>query len=91
MLKSAVGMVGISITDFYSSEPREINLALEGYQQNKEETFRLNQYAFFNAIGMAKKKGFKPVNPFEKRDIKSAQSSKEDKATTLDYLFKKLK
>lgn len=90
-MESAVGIVGMSIADFYISEPREINIILEGYAAKQEREFQLNQIAVSNAIGLNFKKGYKATNPFEeqKAKAKSAQSSKEEKKETLDFLFNK--
>lgn len=92
-MKSAVGMVGISIADFYACEPREIIIILEGYTLKLEQDFQLRQLAVSNAIGIGFKKGYKAVNPFEKQKAvaKSAISSKEEKDETLNFLFNKFK
>ena len=81
----------MSIADFYSCEPREINIILEGYRLKQEQEFFYRQMAVSNAIGLGFKKGYKAINPFEehKEKAKSAQSSKEEKKETLNFLFNK--
>lgn len=90
-MKSAIGMAGISVADFYNSEPREILIILEGYRHKQEREFQLMQIAVTNAIGLGFKKGFKPQNPFKEANTesKSVKSSKEEKEGTLNYLFNK--
>lgn len=71
---------------FYSLEPREVLLAIEGYEIRKKESFFLNQTAMSNAIGLHFGKGFKPHNPFDLEEKKQKTVTIEEKETTLEFL-----
>lgn len=81
----------MSAANFYMSEPREIELGLEGYRLQQEQEFHLQQIATSNAIGMYFQKGFKPDNPFKRKENKSgvSTSTKEEREETLSYLIEK--
>lgn len=87
MFKVAVGAVRLSPDSFYTSEIREVLLAIEGHKEDKEQDFLLNQIATTNAIGaFFGGKGFKMKDPFEE-DINTTNSTTiEDKTETLEYL-----
>lgn len=90
-MKSAVGIVGMSIADFYLSEPRQINIILEGYEIKQEQEYKLNQIAIYNGTN-AGRKGFKEIKPFDKKaetHAVSAKTTKEMKENTLHFLSEK--
>lgn len=74
MFKVAVGKLNISPTAFYSSTPREMELAIEGFKEQEERNYYLTQTAMTNSIGrFFGGKHFKPHNPF---DVKAAKTQK---------------
>lgn len=84
----AVGAIGLSPNCFYTSEIREVLLAIEGYKKGREDEFVANQTAVINAIGVFfGGKQFKPTNPFESvEDNSVGETTIEDKNETMDYL-----
>lgn len=87
---SVVGMGVVSMTDFYNSEPREIELVLEGNRLKQENDFYLMQTAMTNSIGVFMQKNFKPTNPFKKQSKENKKIEPQTKRDTLDYLVDKL-
>jgi len=72
MFKVAVGKLNISPTAFYSSTPREMELAIQGFKEQEERNFFLSQTAMTNSIGrFFGGKQFKPHNPFETKAVKT--------------------
>lgn len=85
-----VGVLGLQPPFFFASEPREILLAIDGYEIQKRESFYLQQTALTNAIGLRFTKGYKVINPFEDEKTKQQKTvSKEEKENTLDFLKQK--
>lgn len=83
-------MLGFTPTAFYSSELREVKLAIEGYNSGKEQDFYLSQTAMINAVGMFfGGKGFKLTNPFEKKRKKVESVTARSKEETFNYLHDK--
>jgi len=92
LMKTAVGMIGISIADFFISEVRDIILIIEGYTLKRKQDFEYQQLAVTNAIGIfLGGKSFKPSNPFEKEKKKVNKISKKEKESTKDYLMDRFK
>lgn len=94
LFKVAVGTVGYSSTAFFSSSPREVELAIEGYNDSQKHNFYLSEVAMKNAIGQfLGGKKFKPVNPFatEEEKKKKVFTSAEAKETEFNYLLDKFK
>lgn len=82
----------MSPTSFYELTIREANLVLEGYENEKKEQYYMDLYSNFNAIGMALGgKEFKPLNPFETKELKPRETSIEERKQTLEYLKEKFK
>lgn len=83
--------MGFTPNCFYSSEPREVSLAIEGFKENKERDFFLVQTATSNAVGLFfGGKNFRTVNPFEdKKERVAEEVTAESKAKTFDYLQNK--
>lgn len=81
----------MSTADFYNCSPYDVQLAIEGFNEHAEYNFYLQQTAVSNAIGSwFGKKGFKPVNPFEKEKEPGVKpSTVEQKEETLTYLENK--
>lgn len=78
--------MGIDPTAFYSSSPREMNIAIEGYRDGRKEQFNLSQIAMMNAIGIFfGGKQFKVTNPFD--EIKEEKTvTPEEKRATFELL-----
>lgn len=90
LFKIAVGAIGFSPDCFYSSQPREVLLAIEGFTDNKKRDFFLTQTATINAVGVFfGGKSFKVNNPFEDKIKKEIEVTAESKAETFDYLHNK--
>lgn len=90
LYKMAVGVMNFTPSAFYSSELREVKLAIEGYNMGKQQDFYLSQTAMKNAIGVFfGGKKFKPTNPFEKESKKVERATTEEKAETFNYLHDK--
>lgn len=86
----AVGAIGFSPDCFYSSQPREVLLAIEGFTENKKRDFYLTQTATTNAVGIFfGGKKFEVTNPFEDKVEKIKEVTIESKARTFDYLQNK--
>lgn len=90
----AVGQANYPPTAFYYSEPREVKLAIDGHRQREEDTFRLNQIAMSNSIGIFfGGKKFKVTNPFDKsrsgKKSKVGYISPEDKDRQIEYFRKR--
>lgn len=75
---------------FYSSELREVKLAIEGFNKQEERNFNLSQTAMKNAIGaFFGGKKFTAINPFEKESKKVERRTAEQKQETFNYLHNK--
>lgn len=82
----------MSPTSFYDLTIREASLVLEGYENERKEQYQIALYSNFNAIGMALGgKDFKPLNPFETKELKPRETSIEERKQTLEYLREKFK
>lgn len=95
MFKVAVGKLNISPTAFYSSTPREMELAIEGFREQQEQNFYLTQTAMTNSIGRYfGGKHFKPHDPFSKKVEKKKKvfvsvEQKQAEFNNLLNIFKK--
>ena len=90
-MKVAVGVLKMSTATFYMSEPREVELGLEGFRSNREQEFHLYEIAVRNAVGQFLAKNYKPVNPFEETGQKVATrtTTLDERNETLGYLIDK--
>lgn len=82
-----LGVVGLSLNDFYSLTPYEVIQIMQAYRGHIEQTYQLQKIACINAIGLTRSKKFKEINPF---DIKSNKKVKKvdvnKKNEELDFL-----
>lgn len=92
LYKLAIGILHMSVADFFISEVREIILAIDGYNAKTEKEFALNQMAVSNAIGIwFGSKSFKPKNPFQVDKPKTGKISKDEKEETKQFLLDRFK
>ena len=69
-----LGVVGLSLNDFYSLTPYEVTQVIQAHRNYIEQTYQLQKIACINAIGLTRSKKFKEINPF---DIKSNKRVKK--------------
>lgn len=88
LFKVAVGVLGMAPSAFFELSPSHVQLAIEGYNSDKQYSFYLQQTAMVNAIGsFFGGKKFKATIPFKsEQEAKAKPSTVEEKAETLTYL-----
>lgn len=85
-----MGVLHFTPTSFYEASPKEITLAFEGYREQQQYAFFLNEIALRNSIGaFFGGKNFKAVNPFKGAEKQVNEGSKQDKELTFTYLLDK--
>lgn len=84
----AIGVIGMTKEDFYSSTPFEIFKIVTKYQEHLEAIYNLNKLAHINAIGLTSSKKFKEINPFKAPDKGYRKIDVNKKRAELDFLYK---
>ncbi len=79
----------MSPASFYELTIRESNLVLEGYEEEKKDSYNLNLHAFYNALGLIHGgKNFKMKDPFKAVE-NTHKISMDEKQERLDFLNEK--
>lgn len=85
-----MGVLHFTPTSFYEASPKEILLGMEGYREQQQYAFFLNEIALRNSIGsFFGGKSFKATNPFKGEGKQVNEGSKQDKELTFTYLLDK--
>ena len=82
-----LGVVGLSLNDFYSLTPYEVTQVIQAHRNYTEQTYQLQKIACINAIGLTRSKKFKEINPFDTKSNKRVKKVDIDKKNEeLDFL-----
>ena len=82
-----LGVVGLSLNDFYSLTPYEVTQIIQAHRNYIEQTYQLQKIACINAIGLTRSKKFKEINPFDTKSNKRVKKVDIDKKNEeLDFL-----
>ena len=82
-----LGVVGLSLNDFYSLTPYEVTQVIQAHRNYIEQTYQLQKIACINAIGLTRSKKFKEINPFDTKSNKRVKRVDIDKKNEeLDFL-----
>ena len=82
-----LGVVGLSLNDFYSLTPYEVTQVIQAHRNYIEQTYQLQKIACINAIGLTRSKKFKEINPFDVKSNKRVKKVDIDKKNEeLDFL-----
>lgn len=82
-----LGVVGLSLNDFYSLTPYEVTQVIQAHRNYIEQTYQLQKIACINAIGLTRSKKFKEINPFDTKSNKRVKKVDIDKKNEeLDFL-----
>ncbi len=82
-----LGVVGLSLNDFYSLTPYEVTQVIQAHRNHIEQTYQLQKIACINAIGLTRSKKFKEINPFDVKSNKRVKKVDIDKKNEeLDFL-----
>lgn len=82
-----LGVVGLSLNDFYSLTPYEVTQVIQAHRNYIEQTYQLQKIACINAIGLTRSKKFKEINPFDTKANKRVKKVDIDKKNEeLDFL-----
>ena len=82
-----LGVVGLSLNDFYSLTPYEVTQIIQAHRNYIEQTYQLQKIACINAIGLTRSKKFKEINPFDTKSSKRVKKVDIDKKNEeLDFL-----
>ena len=82
-----LGVVGLSLSDFYSLTPHEVTQVIQAHRNYVEQTYQLQKIACINAIGLTRSKKFKEINPFDTKSNKRVKKVDIDKKNEeLDFL-----
>ena len=82
-----LGVVGLSLNDFYSLTPYEVTQVIQTHRSYIEQTYQLQKIACINAIGLTRSKKFKEINPFDTKSNKRVKKVDIDKKNEeLDFL-----
>ena len=82
-----LGVVGLSLNDFYSLTPYEVTQVIQAHRNYIEQTYQLQKIACINAIGLTRSKKFKEINPFDAKSNKRVKKVDIDKKNEeLDFL-----
>ena len=82
-----LGVVGLSLNDFYSLTPYEVTQVIQAHRNYIEQTYQLQKIACINAIGLTRSKKFKEINPFDNKSNKRVKKVDIDKKNEeLDFL-----
>ena len=82
-----LGVVGLSLNDFYSLTPYEVTQVIQTHRNYIEQTYQLQKIACINAIGLTRSKKFKEINPFDTKSNKRVKKVDIDKKNEeLDFL-----
>mgnify|MGYP003509776154 FL=1 len=82
-----LGVVGLSLNDFYSLTPYEVTQVIQAHRNYIEQAYQLQKIACINAIGLTRSKKFKEINPFDTRSNKRVKKVDIDKKNEeLDFL-----
>ena len=82
-----LGVVGLSLNDFYSLTPYEVTQVIQVHRNYIEQTYQLQKIACINAIGLTRSKKFKEINPFDTKSNKRVKKVDIDKKNEeLDFL-----
>ena len=82
-----LGVVGLSLNDFYSLTPYEVTQVIQAHRNYVEQTYQLQKIACINAIGLTRSKKFKEINPFDTKSNKRVKKVDIDKKNEeLDFL-----
>lgn len=82
-----LGVVGLSLNDFYSLTPYEVTQVIQAHRNYIEQTYQLQKIACINAIGLTRSKKFKEINPFDTKSNKKVKKVDIDKKNEeLDFL-----
>ena len=82
-----LGVVGLSLNDFYSLTPYEVTQVIQAHRNYIEQTYQLQKIACINAIGLTRSKKFKEINPFDTKSNKRVKKIDIDKKNEeLDFL-----
>ena len=82
-----LGVVGLSLNDFYSLTPYEVTQVIQTHRSYIEQTYQLQKIACINAIGLTRSKKFKEINPFDTKSNKRVKRVDIDKKNEeLDFL-----
>ena len=82
-----LGVVGLSLNDFYSLTPYEVTQVIQAHRNYTEQTDQLQKIACINAIGLTRSKKFKEINPFDTKSNKRVKKVDIDKKNEeLDFL-----
>lgn len=82
-----LGVVGLSLNDFYSLTPYEVTQVIQAHRNYIEQTYQLQKIACINAIGLTRSKKFKEINPFDIKSNKRVKKVDIDKKNEeLDFL-----
>ena len=82
-----LGVVGLSLNDFYSLTPYEVTQVIQAHRSYIEQTYQLQKIACINAIGLTRSKKFKEINPFDTKSNKRVKKVDIDKKNEeLDFL-----
>jgi hypothetical protein len=82
-----LGVVGLSLNDFYSLTPYEVTQVIQSHRNYIEQTYQLQKIACINAIGLTRSKKFKEINPFDTKSNKRVKKVDIDKKNEeLDFL-----
>ena len=74
-----LGVVGLSLNDFYSLTPYEVTQVIQAHRNYIEQTYQLQKIACINAIGLTRSKKFKEINPFDTKSNKRVKKVDIDK------------
>ena len=82
-----LGVVGLSLNDFYSLTPYEVTQVIQAHRNYIEQTYQLQKIACINAIGLTRSKKFKEINPFDTKSNERVKKVDIDKKNEeLDFL-----
>ena len=82
-----LGVVVLSLNDFYSITPYEVTQVIQAHRNYIEQTYQLQKIACINAIGLTRSKKFKEINPFDTKSNKRVKKVDIDKKNEeLDFL-----
>ena len=82
-----IGVVGLSLNDFYSLTPYEVTQVIQAHRNYIEQTYQLQKIACINAIGLTRSKKFKEINPFDvKSNMRVKKVDIDKKNEELDFL-----
>ena len=82
-----LGVVGLSLNDFYLLTPYEVTQVIQAHRNYIEQTYQLQKIACINAIGLTRSKKFKEINPFDTKSNKRVKKVDIDKKNEeLDFL-----